>query len=204
MASSMRPRWDSLTVSRVSWCGPRGSSRCVTDGTDGNTCVYDTREHTCFSLGDEMMATIATEQQPRDLPASYKIARIGLAAATALISINLWTGAPLLAIWVGSQVQGGTGLTMKAVGAVIGVLAITVSILVFLLIKTEAAYKFFSGEPVQKKRTSPWMRSLRDERPELAEKRPLSGVEKTMIAAVVVAVIAFETWFFFFAGSSIG
>ena len=150
------------------------------------------------------MASIATEGQPRELPAHYKLARIGLAAATAVISINLYTGAPLFAIWVGSQVQGGTGLTMKAVGAVIGVLAVTVAILVFLLVRVEAAYKFFSGEPVQKKRTSPWMRSLRDERPELQEKRPLSGMEKIVIGAVVVAVAAFEIWFFFFAGSSLG
>jgi hypothetical protein len=151
-----------------------------------------------------MMASIASEGQQHELPPSYKFARIGLAAATALISVNLWTGAPLLAIWVGSQVQGGTGLTMKAVGVVIGVLAVSVAILVFLLVRVEAAYKFFSGDAVQKKRTSPWMRSLRDERPELAEKRPLSGMEKTVIAAVVVAIAAFEIWFFFFAGSSIG
>ena len=150
------------------------------------------------------MASIATEGQQRELPPSYRLARIGLAAATALISVNLYTGAPLFAIWVGSQVQGGTGLTMKAVGAVIGVLAVTVAILVFLLIRVEAAYKFFSGEPVQRKRTSPWMRSLRDERPELAVKRKLSGFEKTLIAVVVFGVGAFEIWFFFFAGSSIG
>jgi len=151
-----------------------------------------------------MMAAIATEGQQRELPTSYKFARVGLAALTAIISVNLWTGAPLLAIWVGSQVQGGTGLTMKAVGAVIGVLAVSVAILVYLLVRVEAAYKFFSGEPVQKKRTSPWMRSLRDERPELAEKRPLSAVEKTAIGTVVVAVGVAEIWFFFFAGSSIG
>ena len=150
------------------------------------------------------MASIATEGRPQELPASYKLARIGLAAATALISVNLWTGAPLLAIWCGSQVQGGTGLTMKAVGVVIGVLAVSVTILVWMLMRVEAMYKFFSGEPVQKKRTSPWMRSLRDERPELQEKRPLSGVEKAMIATVVIAIGAFEIWFFFFAGSSIG
>jgi hypothetical protein len=90
------------------------------------------------------------------------------------------------------------------VGAVIGVLAVTVGILVFLLIRVEAAYKFLSGEPVQQRRTLPWMRSLRDERPELAEKRALTGFEKSIIATVVLAAIAFETWFFFFAGSSIG
>jgi hypothetical protein len=152
-----------------------------------------------------MMATVA-EPQPKELSPGIKLARIGLAALTALISVNLYTGAPLFAIWVGSRVQGqtGTGLTMGAVGTVIGVLAVLVTILVLMLVRVEAAYKFLSGDPVPKKRTSPWMRSLRDERPELAEKKPLTGLEKSLIASVVLAVAAFETWFFFFAGSSIG
>ena len=144
------------------------------------------------------------DQQP-DLPPRYRLARLGLAAATALISVNLWTGAPLLSIWVGSRVQGGTGLTMGAVGAVLGTLAVTVSLLVFLLVRVEAAYKFFSGEPVDQRRTMPWMRSLRDERAEfVGVKHKLTGFEKTLIAVVVLAVGAAQAWFFFFAGSSIG
>lgn len=148
------------------------------------------------------MASVAQEGH-RELPAGIRAARIGLAALTALLSVNLWTGAPLFSIWVGSRVQGGTGLTMSAVGAVLGTLAVTVSLLVFLLVRVEAAYKVLSGEPPQR-RTSPWLRSLRDERPELAVKRPLDGFEKTLIVTVVIAVVAFETWFFFFAGASIG
>ena len=150
------------------------------------------------------MAVDTMEGHRAQLPASFKFARLGLAALTALLSVLLWTGAPLVSIWVGAQVQGGTGLTMSAVGVVIGVLALTVTLIVLALVRVEAAYKFFSGEPVDKRRTSPWMRSLRDERPELAEKRPLTGFEKGLIAAVVLGAIAFEVWFFFFAGSSIG
>lgn len=150
-----------------------------------------------------MMAVDVAQGPPTELPGKIKAARIGLAALTALLSVNLWTGAPLFAIWVGSRVQGGTGLTMSAVAAVIGVLAVSVSIIVFLLVRVEAAYRFLSGEPVQR-RTSPWMRSLRDERPELAEKRALTGFEKSLIATVVLAAVTFEVWFFFFAGSSIG
>jgi len=94
---------------------------------------------------------------------------------------------------------------MGAVGAVIGTLAVVVALLVMLLLRVEAAYKFFSGEPVDQRRTMPWMRSLRDERTEfIVEKRKLSGFEKTLIAVVVFGVGAFELWFFFFAGSSIG
>ena len=146
-----------------------------------------------------------TADAPRPLPSGkIRAARLGLALLTALLTVNLYTGAPLFAIWVGSRVQGGTGLTMSAVGAVMGVLAVTVAIIVFLLIRVEAAYKFLSGEAVDKRRTAPWMRSLRDERPELAVKRPMTGFEKALIFSVVLAAILFEIWFFFFAGSSIG
>lgn len=137
-------------------------------------------------------------------PGWYRPARLGLAVLTAFLTVNLYTGAPLLAIWVGSQVQGGTGLTMSAVATVLGVLAVTVTLIVLALVRVESMYKFLSGEPVQQKRISPWMRSLRDERPELVERRPMTGFEKTLIGAVVLAALAFEVWFFFFAGSSIG
>lgn len=149
-------------------------------------------------------SVMATEAPRPVLPLKIRVARFGLAVLTALLSINLWTGAPIFAIWVGSRVQGGTGLTMTAVGVVIGVLAVTVALLVMALIRVESAYKFLSGDPVAKRRTAPWMRSLRDERPELAEKRPLTGFEKSLVITVVLAGIAFEVWFFFFAGSSIG
>lgn len=150
-----------------------------------------------------MMAANVAEGQHTELPAGIKAARVGLAALTALLSVNLYTGAPLFAVWVGSRVQGGTGLTMGAVGAVLGTLAALVTLIVFLLVRVEAAYKVLSGETPQR-RTAPWLRSLRDERPELAEKRALTGFEKTLIGTVVLGVIAFEAWFFFFAGSSIG
>ena len=99
--------------------------------------------------------------------------------------------------------QGGTGLTMSAVGAVLGTLALLVTVIVMLLVRVEAAYKVLSGDTPQR-RTAPWLRSLRDERPELAIKRPLSGFDKALIGTVVVGVVGFEAWFFFFAGSSIG
>jgi hypothetical protein len=149
-----------------------------------------------------MSGAVASEQQ-QGLPPGIRLARIGLAALTAILSVNLWTGAPLFAIWVGSRVQNGTGLTMSAVGVVFAVLAALVAILVFALVRVEAAYKVLSGEPVER-RTSPWLRSLRDERPELAEKRKLSGFEKALVLAVVLGCGSFEIWFFFFAGSSIG
>jgi len=150
-----------------------------------------------------MMVSDVAPPPRNELPSSLRLARVGLAMLTAVISVNLWTGAPLLSVWVGSRVQGGTGLTMSAVGAVLGTLAVSVAILVFLLVRVEGAYKVLSGEPT-KRRTSPWLRSLRDERPELAERRSLTGFEKTLVVTVVLAVAAFELWFFILAGSPIG
>jgi hypothetical protein len=131
------------------------------------------------------------------------IVRIALAGLTAVLAINLWTGAPLFAIWVGSRVQKGTGLTMSTVLVVMAVLAACVALLVLALARVEAAYKTVTGQETHR-RTSPWLRSMRGERPELAHQQGLTGFEKSLAAAVVLGVIAFEAWFFFFAGSSIG
>jgi hypothetical protein len=128
--------------------------------------------------------------------------RAALAGLTAVLAINLWTGAPLFAIWVGSRVQKGTGLTMSTVLVVMGVLAVCVTLLVLALTRVEAAYKTVTGQETQR-RTAPWLRSMRGERPD-PKQMQLTGFEKGLAAAVVLGVIAFEAWFFFFAGSSIG
>ena len=52
----------------------------------------------------------------------------------ALAAVNLFTGAPLFAVWVGSRVQGDSGgLTMTAVFVVILVMALGCSALVWAL-----------------------------------------------------------------------
>ena len=45
----------------------------------------------------------ATEQRSRPRFVAFK--RLAMAAATAFVSINIWLGAPLVALWVGSQVS---------------------------------------------------------------------------------------------------
>jgi hypothetical protein len=48
------------------------------------------------------------------------------------------------------------------------------------------------------------MRSLRDESEKASRERTsLNGFEKTLVAVVLLGIAAFETWFFFFAGSSL-
>jgi hypothetical protein len=128
--------------------------------------------------------------------------RTGLAVATLVASINIWTGCPLLALWVGSKAVPDGGLSMFAVFLVIAVLAASVLGLTAALGWLSARYDELTGRPAAARRTSPWLRSMRGEREELARKRQgISALERIVVISVVAAVLAFEVWFFFFAGS---
>jgi hypothetical protein len=137
-------------------------------------------------------------------PRFLGLKRVGLISASALAAINIWTGAPLLAVWVGSQVAGSSGLSMSAVFVVIVVLAAACIGLAAALSWLSARYDELTGRPPAARRTSPWLRSMRGEREQEARKRHgISAVERIVVAAVVVCVLVFEVWFFFFAGSSL-
>jgi len=151
--------------------------------------------------------TSATQERPR----LSGLKRLGLAVATAVVSVNVWTGAPLFAIWVGSRFEGwvggsgtGGGTSMRAVFVLIAVLAVLELALTFALGRLSAAYDELTGRPQADRRTSPWLRSMRGEREEVARKKQgISGLERVVVISVVVAMLAFEVWFFFFAGSSL-
>jgi hypothetical protein len=134
-----------------------------------------------------------------------RLRRFGLATAAALLSLNIWTGCPLAAVWVGSKVAGDSQLSMGAVVAVVLVLAVLVAVLVALLARVSEAYEHLSGEAHGARRTSPWLRSMRGEREDLADRRRnLGAIERILVGAVVLGAAAFEAWFFFFSGSPIG
>jgi hypothetical protein len=124
-----------------------------------------------------------------------------------VVSINVWTGAPLLALWVGSRFEGwvspdSSGTTMRALFVLVAVLAVLEIALTMALTRLSGAYDELTGRPPAARRTSPWLRSMRGEREEVARKREgISAVERVVVLSVVAAVLAFEIWFFFFAGS---
>jgi hypothetical protein len=135
-----------------------------------------------------------------------RLRNTGLIALMALCAINVWTGAPLAAVWVGSRVQGTGPPSMTAVVVVAAVLLALCLALVRVLSALEAAYERANGlDAKRRRRTSPWLRSMRGERETAGrEARPLTPLERVLVAAVVLGVLAFEVWFFVFAGSSIG
>lgn len=151
------------------------------------------------------MAADPSSQALEEEQRGTRLQRIGLVAGSALCAINIWTGAPLLAVWVGSHLQtSATSLSMTAVFSVIVVLAVMVGLLAWALAWFNSRYDELSGRPDKARYTSPWLRSMRGEREvEVRRRTGVSAVEKMVIISVVAAVLAFEIWFFFFAGSSL-
>jgi hypothetical protein len=144
-------------------------------------------------------------------PRFFKLKRMTLAITGALVSVNMWTGGPLFALWAGSQFEGwvgarapSTGVSMKAVLVVVVVLAVLEMALALLLARVSEAYDKLVGRPHKARRTTPWLRSLGGERqkPEPGQ-HGVSVVERIGIISVVVCVLAFEAWLFFLPRSAL-
>ncbi len=120
----------------------------------------------------------------------------------ALAAVNLWTGAPLLALWIGSRAVTTNRISMGAVALVaVSLLAISLA-LIWVLGTAAAAHDALSGRQATVRRHVPWLRSVRGERVAYEQARiGVNGAERVLVASVVLAVLAFEVWFFFFAGS---
>jgi hypothetical protein len=138
-------------------------------------------------------------------PPFFKLRRMMLAIAAALVTVNIWTGGPLFALWVGSQFEGwvgarapSTGVSMKSILVVVVVLAVLEMALVLLLTKVSAAYDKLIGRRQKARRTTPWLRSLGGERENSELGRyGVSVVERIGIISVVACVLALEAWFLF-------
>ncbi len=112
--------------------------------------------------------------------------RILLGVLTTLVSLNLWTGGPLFALWVGSRVQASIGtLSMAAVGATIGVLIVETFLLYKLLAILHARYNAVIGRTVPRQQAA-WLKPMSGERRTLQTRQPLSAVEKIVVVSVVV------------------
>lgn len=137
-------------------------------------------------------------------PGAGRLKRLGLVCAMALTSLNIWTGSPLLALWVGSRVQGSGPESMSAIGAVALVIAVVSGALLWVLSRINDAYDKLVGRK-RRNRQSPWLRSLRGEREDFhdPDRDELTAVERIAVGMVLIVVVAFEIWFFFFSSSPI-
>ncbi len=145
----------------------------------------------------ETRTTSAREDRPRGVRAAAK--RVTLGALAMLITVNLVTGGPVLALWIGSRIQAAVGqLSMAAVAATIGVLVVETFLLYKALTYVNGAYNQAIGRSIPRQQL-PWMKPITGERRSFQAKRPLSAPERIVVGVAVVAVLGFEVWFFVFA-----
>jgi len=126
--------------------------------------------------------------------------RVAMAAATAFLTVNIWTGCPLLALWVGAQVVGQRTVTMTAVFVIVLVLAVLVFASAVALAWLNATYDELIGRPRIEQRT-PWLRSMRAEAEgHISQRVGITALERIVMFNVYIAVIALAVWWVFFAG----
>src|SRR5690349_11419466 len=131
--------------------------------------------------------------------------RVGLAALMAVIALNVWTGGPLLALWIGARLQerSGGSLTIRPMTAlaVFASLVLISVVLLKLLAGVAAAYERAAGVASARPRRDSWVSVERRSFPGV--RQSLTAVERILVVVVAIAAITFEIWFFFFSTSPI-
>jgi hypothetical protein len=145
---------------------------------------------------------MSAQPQPQPQPRHLLAKRTAMVAATAFLAVNLWTGAPLIALWVGSQVVGQTVLSMQAVGVVVVVLAVLLFTMAMALAWLNREYDRLSGREPGEQRL-PWMRGMSGDQ---GIEQPgygagITALERVVMISVYLAVICFLLWFFLLAGA---
>jgi hypothetical protein len=132
-------------------------------------------------------------------------AAFGLARGTGsltgvVVALAVAIGIPLAWVWIASQLAG-TKRELTPPLAILITTGILVSYWLVLLVGSRLRRHWVgeSEERTRQRRMS-WNRSFRDE-PLRAADRESDPIERIFVVVAVIAVIAFEIWFFFFAGS---
>ncbi|HEV2973858.1 MAG TPA: hypothetical protein VGX69_02545 [Solirubrobacteraceae bacterium] len=124
------------------------------------------------------------------------IKRATLAGVTALATVNVWTGCPLLALWVGSRAVGERDLSMAAVVVVLVVLALLEGATLLLLAWLTNVYDALIGLRRSEAEVN-WIRRLCAPPEALGARRvpELTSLEGVVVINVYVAVLASAVWY---------
>lgn len=128
-----------------------------------------------------------------------KLKGAALAGVTALVTVNIWTGCPLLALWVGSQAVGARDLSMAAVGIVLVVLGLLEFAMTLVLAWLTNVYDELTGLR-RAEAQAPWIRRLcAPPSAGLRRRLEITSLEGIVVINVYVAVITLVVWYLFFA-----
>jgi hypothetical protein len=125
--------------------------------------------------------------------------RAAMAAITALVTVNVWTGCPLLALWVGSRAVGTGDLSMAAVVVVLVVLVLLELSMMLVLAWLTNVYDEMIGLQ-RPEHSATWIRRLcAPESAGLNRKLGITTLEGIVVINVYVAVLTLLAWYLFFA-----
>jgi hypothetical protein len=122
--------------------------------------------------------------------------RAVIALVAALATVNVWTGCPLLALWVGSRAVGVHDLSMAAVVVVLIVLGILESAMLLLLAWLTNRYDELIGVRREEAELT-WIRRLcaAPDAPGARRRLELTSLEGIVVINVYVAVSALAVWY---------
>jgi hypothetical protein len=133
---------------------------------------------------------------------SLTLKRIALTAATAFAAINIWTGCPLVALWVAAQASGEHRITMPALGVFLVTIALLEGLTITALAWLNNVYDEVTGR-TRVERRSPWLRAMSEEAEgHISQRVGISLPERVVMIIVYFAVIALAVWYVFFASTS--
>jgi hypothetical protein len=130
---------------------------------------------------------------------SANLKRAAMAGLTALVTVNVWTGCPLLALWVGSRAVGTGELSMFAVVVVLVMLGLLELVMMLALSWLTGVYDELIGlqHPEQ---SATWIRRLcAPESAGLNRRLRITTLEGIVVINVYVAVTTLIVWYVFFA-----
>ena len=145
---------------------------------------------------------VKSDRHPSTARALLRDAARGSAGALAtLVAIPvIAAGVPLLWVWLASQLAGNDRELTPSIAIFIAT-GILVTYWIALLIGSWLRGHWVTEEEDRKKlRRMSWNRSFRDEPYKPGEHRT-DPIERLFVITAVVGIIAFDIWFFFFAGS---
>ena len=126
--------------------------------------------------------------------------RVAIVAATAIMTLSIWTGAPLAAMWIGSEAAGQSSLSMLGVCVVVLALAVLDFGLTIGLTWLGSLYREIAGLPPAAKR-SIGLRSMRVEAELNASQRRAVALESIVVLNVYLAFAALLVWYVFFSAA---
>jgi MFS family permease len=122
-----------------------------------------------------------------------------LAALPFIVALGVALGIPLAWVWIASRIAGSRQDVTPSL-AILITTGILISYWLALVIGSRLRGRWVSEDEHRARvRRMSWNRSFRDE-PHHPGEDPSDPVERLFVVVAVVAVIAFEIWFFFFAG----